>query len=54
MFQINVTGIIKTYISHPITCIFRKSCSLSDNVERHCRACQTTDGIMAHMLCMLD
>jgi len=32
---------------------FWKSCSLSDNVEKHCRAGQATDGNMAHVHCKL-
>jgi hypothetical protein len=32
----------------------RKSCLLWDNVEKYCRAGQTTDGSMANVHCMLD
>jgi len=35
------------YLSSP------KSCSLSDNVEKHCRAVRATDGNMAHARYML-
>jgi len=33
---------------------FRKSCCLWDNVEKYCRAGQTTDDNTAHTHCMLD
>jgi len=34
--------------------VFRKLCLLWDNVEKYCRAEQTTDDNMAHGHCMLD
>jgi hypothetical protein len=34
--------------------IFLKSCVLRSSVVKYCRAGQTTDGNMAHALCMLD
>jgi hypothetical protein len=34
--------------------VFRKSCRLSDNVEKYCRAKLATDDSMAHANCMLD
>jgi len=34
--------------------LFRKLCRLWDNVERYCRAQQTTHHKMAHAHCMLD
>jgi len=37
-----------------ITYFSRKSCRLSDNVEKFCTAGQATDGNMAHAHCMLD
>ena len=53
MFQTKVVGKIKTHILCSVT-FFRKSCCLWDNVEKYCRAGQTTDDNMAHEHCMLD
>jgi len=32
----------------------RKSCRLLGNLEKYCRAAQTTEGSMPHAYCMLD
>jgi len=53
MFQTKVVLKIKAYILCSIT-FFRKSCPLSDNVDKYCRAGQATDENMAHAHCMLD
>ena len=53
MFQTKAVQKIKTHILCSVT-FSRKSCSLWDNVEKYCRAGQTTDGNMAHAHCMLD
>jgi len=34
--------------------VFRKSCCLWDNLEKHCRAGQATDENISHAHCMLD
>jgi hypothetical protein len=52
-FQTKVVEKIKTHILCSVT-FFRKSCRLWDNVDKYCRAGQTTDGNMAHAHCMLD
>ena len=44
---------IKTHILCSVTFLF-KSCTLWDNVEKHCRAKQATDANMPHANCMLD
>jgi hypothetical protein len=53
MFQTKVVEKNKTRISSSITFPPRKSCPLSDNVEKCCKAGQTTDDNMAHAHCML-
>ena len=53
IFQTKAVQKIKTHILCSVT-FSRKSCSLWDNVEKYCRAGQTTDGDMAHALCMMD
>jgi len=53
MFQIKVVEKIKTHVLCSIT-VFRKSCRLSDNVEKYGTAGQTTNDSGAHANCMLD
>ena len=53
MYQTEFVEKIKTHILCSITFFFRKSCRLWDNVEKYCRAGQSTDGNMAHAHCVL-
>ena len=53
IFQRKVVEKIKTHILCSVT-FFRKSLRLWDNLEKHCRAGQNTDGNKAHAHCMLD
>jgi hypothetical protein len=53
MFQTNIVQNIKTNILRSVAA-FRNSCRLWDNVEKYCRAEQTTDENMAHAHCVLD
>jgi hypothetical protein len=50
MFQINIVEKIKTHIL--CSMFFKKSCCLWDNVEKYCRAEQTTNDNMAYAHCM--
>ena len=43
MFHTKLADKIKTDVLRSITFFFRKSCRLENNVEKHCRAGQTTD-----------
>ena len=52
MFLTKVAETIKTHIVCSIT-VFQKSCNLSDNVEKYCRARQATDDNMVHAHGML-
>ena len=52
MFHTNVVGKTKTHILRSVD-LFRKSCRLLNNVEKHGRAGQATDDKMAHEHCML-
>ena len=45
---------IETQIMCSVTFFFRKSCRLWDNVEKYCRAGQTTDNKIAHAPFMPD
>jgi len=55
MFQTTFVEEIKTHILCSITPPTpRKSCRLWNNVEKYCRAGQTTGDNMAHAHCMLD
>jgi len=54
MFQTEVVEKIKLKHTFLFNNVFRKSCSLWDNVEKNCRAGQATDDNMAHAHCMLD
>ena len=53
MFQTKAVEKIKTHILCSVT-FFRKSCRLSDNVEKYGKAIQATDDSMAHAHCMPD
>jgi len=53
IFETKVAEKIKTHVLCSIF-LFRKSCLLWNNVEKYCRAGQTTDGNMAHANCILD
>ena len=53
MFRTKLVEKIKTHISYSVTFI-RKSCRLLDNVEKYCKAGQTTDENVLHAHCMLD
>jgi len=55
MFQTKFVEKMKTHILCSVASfIFRKSCRLWHNVEKHCRAGQATDDNMAHARCILD
>jgi len=53
MFHTKFVEKIKTQILSSVT-YFLKSCRLSDNVEKYCRAGQATDNEMAHAHCLLN
>jgi len=54
MFQIKFVEKIKAHIFRSATFFFyEKKCLLWDNVEKCCRAGQTTDDNMAHAHCSL-
>ena len=53
VLQMKVVEKIKTHILCSVF-FFRNSYRLSDNVEKYCRAGQTTDDSMVHVHCMLD
>ena len=44
----------ETRNTHCTVTFFQKSCRLWDNLEKYCRAGQTTDDNMAHAHCMLN
>jgi len=52
LFQTEVVEKIKTHIFCAVN--FRKSFIVYENVEKYCRAGQTTDDNMVHAHCMLD
>ena len=53
MFQTEVVEKIKTHILCSVIFRKKKSFQLLDNVEKYCRAGQSTDDNMAHAHCML-
>jgi hypothetical protein len=55
MFQMKVVEKIETRILCSVTLsLFKKSCRLSDNVQKYYTAGQVTDDDTAHAHCMLE
>jgi len=54
MFKIKAVEKFETQILYSVTFLFRKLCSLYDNVEKYYKAEEATDDNMVHALCMLD
>jgi hypothetical protein len=54
MFQTKTVETIKAHILCSVIFFSKKSCRLSDNVEKHCTAGEATDDNMAHANCMVD
>ena len=54
MFKTKAVEKIKTHIICSMIFFPPKSCIVWENVEKYCRARQSTDDSMVHLLCMLD